>query len=269
MAIIGAILGDIAGSQYEYDRPADLDYQNCELFTEECEFTDDTVMSLAIKKAIDEKKPYQEVMREVGRNYPVCGYGNTFFDWVFCDNPRPYNSFGNGSAMRVSYIGETAETLEGAEKEAERSAMVSHNHPEGMKGAAVTAGCVWLAKDKRTKDDIYKYVLKYYPPEDYKFSGVPLEKLRETYSWDVTCMTSVPVALRCFYESDSYISFIRNVFSLDCDCDTLCAIGGGVAEEYYGKTGLKNDKILKHYLSDELYEILFPGKKRRETFTWK
>ena len=257
MAIIGAVLGDIAGSQYEYDRPKDLDYKNCELFTEECSFTDDTVMSLAIKSAIDTDKDYQESMRAIGKRYPVCGYGRHFFDWIFCTNPRPYNSFGNGSAMRVSYIGEHFEDIADVRAEAEKSAAVSHNHPEGIKGAVVTASCVWMAKHGATKEEIYDYVRKEYPLSRYSF-GIERDMgyLRSNYTWDVTCMTSVPVAMRCFYESQDYISFIRNVFSLNCDCDTLCAIGGGVAEEYYKKTGLKNDKILKAYLDDDLYRII-------------
>lgn len=257
MAIIGAILGDIAGSQYEYDRPKNLDWKNCELYTENCDFTDDSVMSLAIKSAIDNGKDFQEEMRRIGFRYPLCGYGNNFFEWIYCTNPHPYNSFGNGSAMRVSYVGEYFEDLEDVKRVAAETAKVSHSHAEGIKGAVVTAVCVWMAKHGKSKEEIYNYVLEQYPPESYRFSGKSMEELRETYSWDVTCMTSVPVAMRCFYESDSYISFIRNVFSLDCDCDTLCAIGGGVAEEFYKGTGLKNEKILKHYLEKELQDILW------------
>ena len=260
MAIIGSVLGDIAGSQYEYDRPKDLDYLNCELFTEECTFTDDTVMSLAIKSAVDQSRSYQDEMRRIGFKYPVCGYGDHFFEWIYCTNPHPYNSFGNGSAMRVSYIGEAYEDLEQVKEEAKKSAEVTHNHPEGIKGAVVTAVCVWMAKHGKSKDEIYDYVLSEYPGEKYKFSGRDLSYLQANYGWDVTCMTSVPVAMRCFYESDSYISFIRNVFSLECDMDTLCAIGGGVAEEFYGKTGLKDEKILRHYLDDELFGILYKEK---------
>ncbi len=257
MAIKGAILGDIAGSQYEYDRPKHLDWKNCELFTEECSFTDDSVMSLAIKSAVDNNVPYQKAMRRIGAQYPFCGYGGHFFEWLFCTNPHPYNSFGNGSAMRVSYIGEAFEDLDTVKAEARKTAAVSHNHPEGIKGAVVTAVCVWMAKHGKTKDEIYNYVLKEYPTDQYKFSGKDMEFLRKNYGWDITCMTSVPVAMRCFYESDSYTSFIRNVFSLECDMDTLCAIGGGVAEEFYKTTGLKDDIILRYYLDDELIKILY------------
>lgn len=257
MGIIGAILGDIAGSQYEYDRPKDLDWKKCELYTENCEFTDDTVMSLAIKSAVDKGIDYQTEMRRIGHGYPLCGYGDKFFEWIYCTNPRPYNSFGNGSAMRVSYIGEHFDKLPDVLEEAKKSAMVSHSHPEGIKGAEVTAVLVWMARHDQSKMIMLDYVNQMYPEEKYKYhAGRTLEDIRQTYSWDVTCMTSVPVAFRCFYESEDYISFIRNVFSLDCDCDTLCAIGGGIAESYYKKTGLKNRKILEHYLTSELLEIL-------------
>lgn len=256
MAILGAILGDIAGSQYEYDKPIDLDWKNCDLFSEECEFTDDTVMSLAIKYAIDNNIDYEMAMRKIGQNYPICGYGDTFFNWMFCTNPKPYNSFGNGSAMRVSYIGEYYNSIDNVIEEATKSAIVTHNHPEGIKGAITTAVCIWLVKNGASKKDILEYSLKQYPASDYKFSSLKsLNQIRNEYSWDVTCMTSVPVAIRCFYESDSYISFIRNVFSLDCDCDTLCAIGGGIAEEYYKKTGIKNTKVLEYYLDRRLLNI--------------
>ena len=257
MAVIGAVLGDIAGSQYEFDRPKDLDWEHCELFTEECSFTDDSVMSLAIKSAIDQGLDYQDEMPRIGRCYPYCGYGNTFFEWIFGEDPHPYNSFGNGSAMRVSYVGEAFEDLDTVKSEAKKSAEVSHNHPEGIKGAVVTAVCIWMAKHGSSKDEIEQYLLAEYPAGQYRFPvSRSMDDLRENYSWDVTCMTSVPVAMRCFLDSDSYISFLRNVFSLECDCDTLCAIGGAVAEEYYGKTGLKNDKILQYYLDEQLMAIL-------------
>lgn len=256
MGIKGAIIGDIIGSQYEYDRPSDLDWRNCKLFTEECDYTDDTVMSLAVKYAIDNGLDYLTAMREVGQHYPLCGYGDTFFEWMFCNNPLPYNSFGNGAAMRVSYIGEYFESIDDVIMEATKSAEISHNHPEGIKGAVTVAACIWLAKHGASKKDIYNYVLNKYPNDKYKFSiNKSLDYLQKEYSWDITCMTSVPVAIRCFYESSSYESFIRNVFSLDCDCDTLCAIGGGIAEEYYKNTNLDDESILKTFLDRRLYKI--------------
>lgn len=257
VAVIGSILGDIAGSQYEEYRPDNLDWEKCQLFTDQCQFTDDTVMTLAIKKAITSSISFSISMQSIGRLFPYCGWGKKFFFWIFCKDPIPYNSYGNGSAMRVSYIGEHFTTLHQVQNVAKRSAQVSHNHPEGIKGAVVTASCVWMAKNHYSKDEIMNYVISQYPQYTYEFSGRDMEYLRHNYSWDVTCMSCVPVAITCFYYSNSYESFLRNVFSLKCDMDTICAIGGGVAEEYYGTTGLNTDQLLKKYLDERLLGIVY------------
>lgn len=257
MAVIGAVLGDIAGSQYEFYRPDDLDWKRCELFTEKCTFTDDTVMTLAIKKALQEESNLTETMREIGQCYPNSGYGGNFYHWIFGKNPKPYYSFGNGSAMRVSFVGEYFEDVADVIREAEKTAMVSHNHPEGVKGAVVTAVCIWMAKRGKTKQDIYDYVLEQYPAEKYEYSiDKNMEYLEKHYRWNETCMGSVPVAMRCFYESDSYENFIRNVFRLKCDSDTLGVIGGAAAEEFYQGVGFDAESILEKYLDERLYKIL-------------
>lgn len=212
MAVIGAILGDIAGSQFEFNRPENLDYKHCELFTNRCSYTDDTIMTLAVKKAILADADFTKTMREVGQPYPYSGYGGRFYEWMYGENPKPYNSFGNGSAMRVSFVGEHFDALEDVISMAEK----------------------------------YEYSI-----------AVPLDKLEKIYQWNETCMGSVPAAMRCFYESDSYESFLRNVFRLKCDSDTLAAIGGAVAEEYYGWTGFYNeDELLKKYLDANLYNLV-------------
>ncbi|MBO5551278.1 MAG: ADP-ribosylglycohydrolase family protein [Lachnospiraceae bacterium] len=258
MAITGAILGGIAGSQFEYDRPEGLNWENCALFSDSCEFTDDTVMSLAVKFAVDRGLDYEKAMKAIGRMYPVCGYGPKFFDWLFTDGSCAYNSFGNGAAMRVSYIGEHYSDRAVVKREAAKTAMVSHSHPEGVKGAVAVATMIWMIRhDGAAKEDVLSYAMEEYPPDRYPFSpGRDMEYLRKNYSWDVTCMTSVPVAVRCFYESSSYESFIRNVFSLDCDSDTICAIGGGIAEEFYGLGDIDKDQILGKYLDKRLLLIL-------------
>lgn len=212
MAVIGAVLGDIAGSQFEFNRPENLDYKHCELFTNRCSYTDDTIMTLAVKKAILENADFTKTMREIGQPYPYSGYGGRFYEWMYGENPRPYNSFGNGSAMRVSFVGEHFDALEDVISMAEK----------------------------------YEYSI-----------AVPLDKLEKIYQWNETCMGSVPAAMRCFYESDSYESFLRNVFRLKCDSDILAAIGGAVAEEYYGWTGFYNeDELLKKYLDANLYNLV-------------
>ena len=201
MAVIGAILGDIAGSQFEFNRPEN--YKHCELFTNRCSYTDDMIMTLAVKKAILADADFTKTMREVGQPYPYSGYGGRFYEWMYGENPKPYNSFGNGSAMRVSFVGEHFDAL-----------------------------------------------------DEYSIA-VPLDKLEKIYQWNETCMGSVPAAMRCFYESDSYESFLRNVFRLKCDSDILAAIGGAVAEEYYGWTGFYNeDELLKKYLDANLYNLV-------------
>ena len=143
MAVIGAILGDIAGSQFEFNRPENLDYKHCELFTSRCSYTDDTIMTLAVKKAILENADFTKTMREVGQPYPYSGYGGRFYEWMYGENPKPYNSFGNGSAMRVSFIGEHFDALEDVISMAEKSAEVTHNHPEANQRCR-SNGCLYL-----------------------------------------------------------------------------------------------------------------------------
>lgn len=259
MAVKGAVLGDILGSQYEFTRPKDLDWINTPLISDyPLEFTDDTVMTLAIKKALTKGTDLIETMVDVGRKYPHCGYGGTFYRWINGPIHKPYNSWGNGSAMRTSYIGEVFEDYEKMQRVAAEVASVSHNHPEGIKGAVVTSTCIWMAKHGKSKEEIYEYVLKEYPVEEYEYSiGFSLDEIRPRYVWDVSCQGSVPSAMRCFYESTDYESFMRNIYSLPCDSDTFGAIAGGVAEEYYGGFGnVDADGILKKYLTDELYELL-------------
>ena len=257
MAVKGAILGDILGSQYEFDRPVDLDWKSVPLIEKPAFYTDDTVMTLAIKKAVLEGRDLTDTMVEVGRKHPKCGYGGSFYRWIMTDDHTPYNSWGNGSAMRVSFIGEHYGEYEEMQRMAKETAMVSHNHPEGVKGAVVTATCIWMAKHGKSKEEIYAYVLAEYPPENYRYSiAYSLDEIRPVYEWDVSCQGSVPSAMRCFYESTDYESFIRNIYSLPCDSDTLGAIAGGVAEEFYGNFGdISAEEIIKKRLTDDLYEI--------------
>lgn len=159
--------------------------------------------------------------------------------------------------MRCSYVGEYFNTEKEVIEWATKSAECTHNHTEGIKGAVVTAMCIYMEKTGATKAEIYEYVKKNYPKDDYQYSvEYKIEYYRKTYQWNETCQGSVPVAIRCFLESDDYESFLRNVFLLKCDMDTLCAIGGGIAEEFYHGTGLDNDYLLGHYLNRQLYRII-------------
>lgn len=261
MAIKGAIIGDIIGSQYEFKRPKDFDYKTAVLLSDKCRFTDDTVMTLATKYAIDQNLPFANVYQMFGNKYIETGYGSRFRQWLINREKEPYGSYGNGSAMRVSYIGEKFDSNSDVLSYAKKSAICTHNHPEGIKGAKVTASCIWMAKHGYTKEDILEYACLLYPMDKYAFScEIALDDLRDIYHWDVTCQGSVPAAIRCVYEANSYTEFIRNVFSLNCDTDTLCAIGGGIAEELFDNSSdeilSRSDDILSTYLDDLLLKIL-------------
>ena len=161
MAVKGAVLGDILGSQYEFDRPLNLDWKKVPLISGlPMGFTDDTVMTLAIKKAIVEGLDLTDTMVRIGRRYPNCGYGGRFYSWINDEDRRPYNSWGNGSAMRVAFVGEHYEDYDEMQRMAEATAAVSHDHPEGIKGAVVTATCIWMARHGKTRQEIYDYVLE-------------------------------------------------------------------------------------------------------------
>ena len=257
MAIIGTILGDIAGSQYEFQRPKNLNWKKCELFTDNCYFTDDTVMTLAAKLAVRNNISFADSYRKLGRKYPNAGYGGMFDSWLRWDDEKPYNSFGYGSAMRCSYIGEYFNTEKEVIDWATKSAECTHNHPEGTKGAVVTSMCIYMSRKGASKAEIFNYVKRQYPKDFYKYSiECELDEYRDTYKWDVTCQGSVPVAIRCFLDSEDYESFLRNVYSLPCDMDSLFDIVGGIAEEFYHGTGFDEEWLLKNYLDEDLYRIV-------------
>lgn len=257
MAIIGAILGDIAGSRWEWGRPDNLDWEHIELFTDECFFTDDTVLTVATKYALLNHISYADAYYQFGNYYSNCTYGGSFLEWLNNSQKLPYGSFGNGSAMRVSPVVDFATTYNEVILNAIQSAICTHNHKEGIKGAGITALCAWMAKNGASKKEIEEFASTQYPSDKYMYPvSMSLKELREKYRWDVTCPGSVPVAIRCFLDSEDYESFLRNVISLHCDTDTLCAIGGGIAEEYYKGTGLPKDDLLKKYLDKKLYDIV-------------
>ncbi len=256
MAIVGAILGDIAGSRWERKRENTLDWKHIELFTDKCFYTDDTVLTLATKYKFQNHISFVDSYHKFGNDYPKCGYGGRFYRWLSSYDKKAYNSYGNGAAMRCSYIGEYFNTESEVIEWATKSAECTHNHPEGIKGAVVTSMCIYMAKKGASKAEILDYARKQYPMTSYEYSvEYELNKYRDTYKWDVSCQGSVPVAIRCFLDSEDYESFIRNVLSLNCDTDTLCAIGGGIAEEFYQGTGFNEEWILKNYLDDDLYKI--------------
>lgn len=233
----GAILGDIIGSRFEFDRVGWT--KEFELFNEDTVFTDDTVMSVAVAEALvnckedDEKVIKNNLIRYMqkwGRKYPGAGYGYNFYHWVFSHNPRPYNSWGNGSAMRVSSIGWLYPTLEKTLEVAKWSAEVSHNHPEGIKGAQCTAAIIYLARTGKDKEYIRSYVINNY---GYDFNTTVAE-LTKKHRHDESCMDSLPKALVAFFEGVSFEDVIRNAVCLGGDTDTIAAIAGSMAEAYFG-----------------------------------
>lgn len=255
MGIIGAILGDIAGSRWEMGRPDDLDWEHIELFTDDCRYTDDTVLTVATAYALTQGTPYVNAYHKFGIAYQNCTYGGAFKNWLDSYQREPYYSYGNGAAMRVAPVVDLAQSESDCVWQAVQSAMCTHNHPEGIKGAVVTAMCGWMAKKGASKREIEQFARVEYPADEYRFPvAMPLKELREKYRWNVTCQGSVPVAIRCFLDSENYESFLRNVISLHCDTDTLCAIGGGIAEEYYNRTGFNEKKLLEKYLDNCLFQ---------------
>lgn len=232
--MLGAIIGDIVGSRFEWNNNRSKQF---EFLNEKCFFTDDSVMTLAVAKAIlESQKDYSDLgakavqyMQAIGRNYPDCGYGLSFFNWIFASNPKPYGSYGNGAAMRVSACGFAASSLEEAVTLSRAVTEVTHNHPEGMKGAEATAVAIFLARNGKSISEIGDYVNKNYYPIDFK-----LDEIRTSYLFNETCQGTVPQAIEAFLESTSFEDAIRNAISIGGDSDTLAAITGGIAEAYYG-----------------------------------
>jgi ADP-ribosylglycohydrolase len=225
--MLGAICGDVIGSVYERFNYKGKDFP---LFKEGTRFTDDTVLTIAVADAIMNNRDYAEVFREYARKHPLAGYGASFISWVDNSEMGPYNSWGNGSAMRVSSIGWLFNTLEEVESEAEKSASVTHNHPEGIKGAQAVASAIFMARSGNNKDEIKKYIERTF---EYDLDR-KLDDIRPIYEFDVSCQGSVPEAIIAFLESDDYESCVRGAVSIGGDSDTIAAMAGSIAEAYYG-----------------------------------
>lgn len=236
----GALVGDMVGSVYEFHNIKTKDFP---FWDNACFATDDSIMTLAIAQALmdaveegcfdtltdDEwRRRFQDNMREVGKPFPGCGYGGRFFEWMYSDDPKPYHSYGNGSAMRVSPVAWFARSLEECERLACLTAEPTHDHPDGIAGAQATAGAVYLARHGADKAAIKAYVEKYYKID------FTLDEIRDTYTFNEICAGTVPYAVEAFLESDSFDDCIRNTISIGGDSDTLAAVSGAIAEAYYG-----------------------------------
>lgn len=234
----GAILGDIIGSPYEFDKGDKS--KSFPLFSKDSEFTDDTVMSIAVAEALLSvgfdattliiEKEVAKSMRKWGDEYPDAGYGAKFGMWLMLKKSEAYNSLGNGSAMRVSAAGWLYDSIERTRAVAGATAMPTHNHPEGIKGAEATASAIYMARTGSSKEEIKSYIEKEF---DYDLDRT-LDEIRPTFCMNETCMKTVPESIIAFLESNSFEDAIRNAVSLGGDADTLGAITGSIAEGYYG-----------------------------------
>ena len=255
----GAILGDIIGSPYEFDRGTKT--KDFPLFSGKSEFTDDTVMTVAVAEVFLDAQPSADedwirnrlvnLMQRYGRAYPHAGYGLRFSRWLHTRHPEPYNSFGNGSAMRVSAVGWLYPDLEQTRRMARLSADVTHNHPEGIKGAEATAAAIYLARTGSTKAEIKAYIEENF---HYDLSRT-CDEIRPGYCHVESCQETVPEAITAFLEGQSFEDVIRTAVSLGGDCDTLTCIAGSIAEAFYGVPEELKDACRKR-LPEDLLKIL-------------
>jgi ADP-ribosylglycohydrolase len=224
--MLGAIAGDIIGSTHEFNPTKS---EKFELFASGSDFTDDTVLTVAVADCILHKKDYAVAIKEYGRRYPGRGYGGNFRRWLNSFDNSPYNSFGNGSAMRVSPVGFAFNSLEEVLEEARRSAAVTHNHPEGIKGAQAVAASIFLARQKNSKERIRQYIESQFGYDLHH----TIDEIRPGVTFDETCQGSVPQAILAFLDSADYEDALRKAVSLGADADTQACIAGGIAQAYY------------------------------------
>lgn len=244
--MIGAISGDVIGSVHEGAAPQAKDFP---LFVNQSTFTDDTVLAVAVASAIREGTGFGTAIRRWGRRYPHAGYGGWFRAWLFRDDAAPYNSFGNGAAMRVAAVGWAFNTLDDVLREATKSAEVTHNHPEGIKGAQAVAAAVLAARMGQTKDQIAALLHDRFGYD----CSVALSTLQSRGGFDVTCQGTVPAAAVAFLESTDFEDTVRNAVSFGGDTDTLACIAGAIAEAYYGGVPAEIQAQVLRRLDDALF----------------
>lgn len=248
--MLGAIAGDIVGSPYEFDH-RNIKTKDFLLFSHRSGFTDDSVLTVATAEVLLRHGDYAEAYRRYGLRYPHAGWGGMFRQWIRKAEMGPYGSFGNGSAMRVSPIGWAFATLEETLAEAKRSAEVTHDHPEGIKGAQAAAAAIFMARNGTDKAGIKAYVEEQF---GYRLSRT-LDEIRPRYHHVETCQETVPEAITAFLESESFEDAIRNAVSLGGDSDTLTCITGGIAEAYYGIPDEIAEAALSR-LDADLYQVV-------------
>lgn len=254
----GAILGDMIGAPYEFDKGNKT--KEFPMFTEKSHFTDDSVITLAVAEALLDSMGGTEVqikdalvrsMQKWGHRYPNAGYGGMFWHWLRVKDPKPYGSFGNGSAMRVAAAGWLYDSLEETRHAARWTAEVTHNHPEGVKGAESVAAAIWLARHGSSKEEIKEYIIREF---GYNLSRT-CDEIRPGYHHVETCQQTVPEAFTAFLEETDFEDVIRTAVSLGGDCDTLTCIAGSMAEAMYG-VPLRYEAECKTRLPEDLRAVL-------------
>ena len=239
--ILGAISGDVIGSAYEWNNIKTKDFN---IFARSLVFTDDSVLTFATMDVLLNNKDYTGTYQEYARKYPGRGYGRRFKGWINSYNPKPYNSWGNGSAMRVSPVGWACNTIEEVMAEAKRSAEVTHNHPEGIKGAQATAIAVFMARTGKSKDDIKDFITEKF---EYNLNR-KIDDIRPRFRFDESCQGTVPESIIAFLESTDYETSIKLAISLGGDSDTIACITGGIAEAFY--------KEIPMHISEKVIQVL-------------
>ena len=247
--MLGAIVGDVAGSHYEHfpTKPVDIEF-----FTEHTCATDDSVLTIAVADWILNGGQLHDYFHDYVARYPNAGYGGTFINWARSYETKPYNSWGYGSAMRVSPTAYAADSLDSALELAERSVAATHNHPDGIAGAQATAGCVFLARTGHSKEEIREFVISNF---NYDLTR-ELNEIRHSYSFDVSCVGSVPESIIAFMESVSFESAIRLAISLGGDSDTMACIAGAIAEPFYGGVPSSLWQTTETYLDEYLLGVI-------------
>ena len=251
IALLGAICGDIVGSTREWRRIKKLDF---ELLPPRSLFTDDTVMTCAVAEwLMNRDADLTSIMQHWGLKYINAGYGHMFIRWLTSADPKPYNSFGNGSAMRVSPVGWVADTIEETMELAKATTMVSHNHPEGVKGAQSVAAAIFLARTGHSIEEIKEFIEREFPSYNLRRC---IDEIRPRYRFDSSCQGSVPESIIAFLESTDYESAIRNAISLGGDADTMAAISGSIAATFYKEIPDEIATGCMNLLPDDILSII-------------
>lgn len=242
--MLGAIIGDIVGSIYEWNRIKKKEFK---FFGPKCKFTDDSVCTVAVADILLHDLPPAETMQKWCQRYPNCSYGVMFGRWIFKDTPQPYNSYGNGAAMRVSPAAFlNRDDLDAALAASNKVTEITHNHPEGMKGARATTHAIWLAFQNEKPEEIRKVI----ETEYYYDLTRSVDEIRPGYSFDETCQGTVPQAITCALESESFEDAVRNAISLGGDSDTLAAIAGPITEAMHGIPEEFVERTMNKYLAE-------------------